>query len=91
MARVLVQVVALLAIVASVLGDVAWVKKNEEFMKENANAAGIISLPSGLQYKVLKAGLSDGPKPGPSDKCEVHYRGKLIDGETVAACCLRLP
>lgn len=47
-------------------------------MLENAKRAGVITLPSGLQYEVLHAG--DGPKPGPTDIVSVHYKGALIDG-----------
>jgi FKBP-type peptidyl-prolyl cis-trans isomerase len=48
------------------------------FLAENAGKEGVVVLESGLQYKVLEAG--DGPKPGPADTVEVHYRGTLIDG-----------
>ncbi len=37
-----------------------------------------MTLPSGVQYKILKAG--DGKKPIESDLVEVHYRGTLLDG-----------
>ena len=48
------------------------------FLAENANKEGVTVLESGLQYSVITMG--DGPKPGPSDTVEVHYRGTLIDG-----------
>jgi FKBP-type peptidyl-prolyl cis-trans isomerase FklB len=38
----------------------------------------VVTLPSGLQYKVLKAG--SGPKPSAADKVECNYRGTLIAG-----------
>jgi FKBP-type peptidyl-prolyl cis-trans isomerase FklB len=38
----------------------------------------VITLPSGLQYKILREGT--GRTPGPTDKVTVHYRGPLIDG-----------
>jgi len=48
------------------------------FFEENAGKAGIISLPSGLQYKVLRTG--HGQSPGPTDLVILHYRGSLPDG-----------
>ncbi len=50
----------------------------KEFFEENARKEGIISLPSGLQYKVLKTG--QGQSPGPTDMVILHYRGSLPDG-----------
>lgn len=50
----------------------------EAFLVANAKRSGVVSLPSGLQYEVIKQG--DGPKPGPTDKVNVHYHGTLIDG-----------
>ncbi|MCH7858857.1 MAG: FKBP-type peptidyl-prolyl cis-trans isomerase [Candidatus Marinimicrobia bacterium] len=48
------------------------------FLSENAEKEGVISLPSGLQYKVLIAGT--GATPTTSDRVNVHYRGRLLDG-----------
>jgi FKBP-type peptidyl-prolyl cis-trans isomerase FklB len=48
-----------------------------KFMEENLEKEGVIELPSGLQYKVLKAG--SGPKPAPHDSVFVHYRAMFID------------
>lgn len=53
-------------------------KKGEAFLAENKKKEGVVSLPSGLQYIVLKAG--DGKKPTDADTIECHYRGTLIDG-----------
>ncbi len=53
-------------------------KKGEAFLAENGKKEGVVTLPNGLQYKVLKAG--QGKKPTENDKVEVHYRGTLIDG-----------
>lgn len=49
------------------------------FMEKNKTQAGVISLPSGLQYKVVTMGK--GPKPKATDKVKVHYRGTLLDGK----------
>jgi FKBP-type peptidyl-prolyl cis-trans isomerase len=53
-------------------------KRNEEFLAQNAKGEGVQTLPSGLQYKVLKAGA--GASPGPQATVKVNYRGTLIDG-----------
>lgn len=50
----------------------------EEFLRINKEKRGVVTLPSGLQYEVLKTG--DGQKPGPNDKVRCHYQGTLIDG-----------
>ena len=52
--------------------------EGKKFLLENGKKPGVISLPTGLQYKVLKEG--DGTKPGALDKVKVHYEGKLVDG-----------
>lgn len=54
-------------------------KEGEAFLKENGSQEGVITLESGLQYKVIKAG-EGGPKPKASDTVTVHYEGTLIDG-----------
>ena len=48
------------------------------FLAENKTKEGVISLPSGLQYKVIKEGEGENPKP--EDVVEVHYTGTLTDG-----------
>ena len=50
----------------------------EQFLTENKKKAGVIALPNGLQYEVLRAG--DGPKPKATDEVIVHYHGTLTDG-----------
>jgi FKBP-type peptidyl-prolyl cis-trans isomerase FklB len=52
--------------------------KGEAFLKENKTKAGVIALPSGLQYKIIDAG--SGAKPGKTDTVTVEYTGRLIDG-----------
>jgi FKBP-type peptidyl-prolyl cis-trans isomerase FklB len=53
-------------------------KEGEAFLAENRKKEGIKALPSGLQYKVVKAGT--GKKPKSTDTVTTHYRGTLIDG-----------
>jgi FKBP-type peptidyl-prolyl cis-trans isomerase FklB len=53
-------------------------KAGQAFLAENKTKPGVITLPSGLQYMVLKEGT--GPKPVATDKVKCHYEGTLIDG-----------
>jgi len=53
-------------------------KEGEAFLEENKKKEGVVTLPSGLQYKVIKEG--EGEKPTASDTVTVNYRGTLIDG-----------
>jgi len=54
-------------------------KDGEAFLAENKKKEGVVTLPSGLQYKIIKAGT--GKKPTASDSVECNYRGTLIDGK----------
>jgi FKBP-type peptidyl-prolyl cis-trans isomerase FklB len=53
-------------------------KDGETFLADNKKKEGVKTLPSGLQYKVIKAGT--GKKPKSTDTVTVHYRGTLING-----------
>ncbi len=50
-----------------------------QFMKDNKEKEGVVTLENGLQYKIIKEGK--GPKPKIDDYVEAHYVGKLISGE----------
>ncbi|HEY6000550.1 MAG TPA: FKBP-type peptidyl-prolyl cis-trans isomerase [bacterium] len=52
--------------------------KGEAFLAENRTKTGVVTLPSGLQYKILTSG--DGAKPAEADTVECRYRGTLLDG-----------
>jgi FKBP-type peptidyl-prolyl cis-trans isomerase FklB len=54
-------------------------KEGETFMTANKTKEGVVALPSGLQYKILKEG--DGPKPVARDSVVCNYRGTLLDGK----------
>jgi FKBP-type peptidyl-prolyl cis-trans isomerase FklB len=54
-------------------------KAGDAFLAANKTKEGVVTLPSGLQYKILKEGT--GPKPTPSDSVVCNYRGTLIDGK----------
>lgn len=51
----------------------------KKYLEENKKREGVVVLPSGLQYKILKAG--DGPKPKAADTVKCHYEGRLINGQ----------
>jgi FKBP-type peptidyl-prolyl cis-trans isomerase FklB len=53
--------------------------KGETFLKENKTKEGVVTLPSGLQYKIIKAGT--GVKPTKEDTVTVEYTGRLLNGE----------
>ncbi|MDD4514427.1 FKBP-type peptidyl-prolyl cis-trans isomerase [Massilibacteroides sp.] len=53
-------------------------KAGEEFLAINKGKEGVVVLPSGLQYQVLKKG--DGRKPTAGDQVKCHYHGTLING-----------
>ena len=62
---------------AAALGA-AMKKEGEEFLAANAGKEGVVTLPSGLQYKVIAEGT--GRKPGLKDKVRCHYCGTFVDG-----------
>jgi FKBP-type peptidyl-prolyl cis-trans isomerase FklB len=65
---------------AAAASALAEKNKQEEdaFLAENGKKEGVVRLPSGLQYKVIRSGTGKSPKP--DDTVETHYRGTLIDG-----------
>ncbi len=50
----------------------------QDFLAANKKKPGVVELPSGLQYQIIREG--DGKKPTAQDSVEVHYRGTLING-----------
>ena len=53
--------------------------RGQAFCNENKKREGVVTLPSGLQYKILKEGT--GPKPKKENSVVCHYRGTLVDGK----------
>ncbi len=53
-------------------------QEGETYLENNKTQEGVVTLKSGLQYKVITAGT--GPKPTPADVVSVHYRGSFING-----------
>ena len=52
--------------------------EGDKFLADNKTKEGVVALPSGLQYKILKQGTGD--KPTPEDTVVCNYKGTLIDG-----------
>src|SRR5687767_8281677 len=63
---------------ARVLGDKNK-KEGQEFLAANRKKQGVVELPSGVQYMVLKSGK--GPSPQLTDVVKTHYHGTLINGK----------
>jgi FKBP-type peptidyl-prolyl cis-trans isomerase FklB len=55
------------------------IQEGQEFLDKNKKNPDVVTLPSGLQYKILKQG--DGPSPAPTDKVTVRYKGTFLNGK----------
>ena len=64
-------------------------KIGEAFLAQNAKKEGVVTLPSGLQYKVLTAGT--GEKPKATDRVKVKYEGKTVEGKVFDSSYKRNP
>ena len=53
-------------------------REGETFLAENSKKEGVVTTPSGLQYRVITEGT--GKQPSANSTVTVHYRGKLLDG-----------
>ncbi len=73
-----VSVQAFFASVSQIEAD-KNIKAGEEFLAANKEKAGVVTLPSGLQYEIMTAGT--GPKPTAEDEVKCHYHGTTIDGK----------
>ena len=51
------------------------------FLAANGKQAGVVTLPDGLQYKVVTAGAAGGASPTPSQHVTVNYEGRLLSGQ----------
>jgi len=61
--------------------ELTLLRQGQVFLANNAGKPGVITLPSGLQYKVIHMG--EGKKPTLSDTVVVHYRGSRVDGKEI--------
>jgi len=84
------RALALLAVCAALVGcgpSQATIEANKKaadaFMATNAKAPGVVTLPSGLQYKVVRSGPASGDHPKVADEVKIHYEGKLAIGEKI--------
>jgi FKBP-type peptidyl-prolyl cis-trans isomerase FklB len=55
--------------------------EGQEFLTRNAADPTVTTLPSGLQYKVIRAAAAGAPSPKVGDAIKVHYEGKLLNGQ----------
>jgi peptidylprolyl isomerase/FKBP-type peptidyl-prolyl cis-trans isomerase FklB len=53
------------------------------FLASNGKQAGVITLPDGLEYKVMQSGPAGGPSPTPSENVTVNYEARLLDGTVI--------
>ncbi len=76
---------AALAVLVLAAGGGAWAQSDNQspaaFMAQNATADGVHVLPSGVQYKVIKAGPATSRHPKPQDYVKVAYEGALLNGQ----------
>lgn len=74
---------ALFTVAAQAADPALSPEANAAFLKANATKPGVVTEPSGLQYKIIKSGY--GLRPGPLDQVTVYYKGQLINGATFDA------
>ncbi|HEX4197047.1 MAG TPA: FKBP-type peptidyl-prolyl cis-trans isomerase [Caulobacteraceae bacterium] len=81
--RFIVPLLLGLALAACHHGDqaAANLKAAQGFLAANGKQPGVVTLPSGLEYKIVRSGPADGPHPHPGDELKVNYEGKLLDGK----------
>ncbi len=61
-------------------GAAANLKAAQDFLALNGKAAGVTTLPSGVQYRIVRSGPANGAHPGVADEVKVNYEGKLLNG-----------
>jgi FKBP-type peptidyl-prolyl cis-trans isomerase FklB len=57
------------------------IEEGKLFLAKNAKRPGVVTLPSGMQYEIMKAGSDTAPKPSLTSKVKCHYHGTLINGK----------
>ena len=82
--KLLAVILALLIIVLGTFfgetqASLGTTEAGKAFLTENALKEGVVSLASGLQYRVLKSGPKGGKKPKVNTPCLCHYRGTTIE------------
>jgi len=76
--KAILTVVCLLALAS--FSEAGTTEKGLAWLKEKSAEDGVVTLPSGLQYKVLKSGDGSGKTPGRNDPCKCHYHGTVFEG-----------
>jgi FKBP-type peptidyl-prolyl cis-trans isomerase len=56
-------------------------KAAQGFLAANGRQPGVVTLPSGLEYKIVHSGPADGPHPAAGDELKVNYEGKFLNGK----------
>lgn len=79
--RILPMALAALLISAAAAQAQSDIQNPVSFMAQNALAEGVHTLPTGVQYKILKSGPADGKHPTPEDEVTVNYEGTLLNGQ----------
>lgn len=79
------QIILLSIILVSLLGCkpnnwLDWKTQNEIWLQENAKKEGVITTPTGLQYKCIAAGEPNNPRVDDAKIVKINYTGKLING-----------
>ena len=64
-------------VLAAPAGDVLSIENNFKYLEENKKKKGVITRPSGLQFRIIQNGY--GKRPGPTDTVKVYYTGTLIN------------
>ena len=81
--RALLATLAAAGLVLAACGPSKKAQENlaaaDAFMAKNAKEEGVVTLPSGLQYKVVQSGPAGGVSPDRNDLVKVDYEGKLVD------------
>jgi peptidylprolyl isomerase/FKBP-type peptidyl-prolyl cis-trans isomerase FklB len=80
-ASVLVALALALAACGRARPDVSGPTVAQAYLATNAKQPGVVTLPSGLQYKIIASGPAGGVHPRASDEVKVNYEGKLISGQ----------
>lgn len=63
---------------AKAIPDTLSIEANQRYLEENKAKKGVITRPSGLQFRILQNGF--GKRPQPTDTVKVYYTGRLING-----------
>jgi FKBP-type peptidyl-prolyl cis-trans isomerase FkpA len=69
-------------IVVACLAAFLLARQSDDFLTRNARASGVVTTPSGLQYKVVQPGAPGAARPTDSDVALINYEGKLLNGTT---------